>query len=158
MLVSHVAYCLLWVAVRFLDDVTCEQTPHPVSADLQALRDRYSAHAISRDLEHIKHDLSKVLHLAEVGDLNTEETTFYFMRMHDFDDNNQLDGLEMMQAFEHLMEHNNQTFDDHTVEGMVDNLLTVDGNQDGFVSYPEWINYIKTTTHEQGKKTEHTET
>lgn len=152
MLVTDLKCFLLWVAAVLAETCASEQTPHSVSPDVRDLRSRYSASAIVRDLEHIKKDLSKVLHLAQVGELNTEETTFYFMRMHDFDDNNMLDGLEMMQAFEHLMEHNNQTFDGKALEGMVDNLLTVDTNQDGFVSYPEWMTYVQNVNKEEPKQ------
>ncbi|KAG0414581.1 hypothetical protein HPB47_008277 [Ixodes persulcatus] len=114
-----------------------------LSADLADLRSKYSAAEIVRDTDHIRRDLSRVLHLAQLGELETEETTFYFMRMHDYDDNDKLDGLEMMQAFGHLMEHNNETADETKLLGMVDSLLSVDVNLDGFVSYPEWISYVR---------------
>ncbi|XP_065297284.1 cell growth regulator with EF hand domain protein 1-like isoform X2 [Dermacentor albipictus] len=115
----------------------------PTFEELEDLRSRYSAVQISRDSEHIKRDLSRVLVLAQQGDLDTEETTFYFMRMHDYDDNNQLDGLELMQAFDHLLEHNNETSSEAKLVAMVDNLLTVDVNDDGLVSFPEWLSYIR---------------
>ncbi|XP_037577718.1 cell growth regulator with EF hand domain protein 1-like isoform X2 [Dermacentor silvarum] len=115
----------------------------PTFEELEDLRSRYSAVQISRDSEHIKRDLSRVLALAQQGDLDTEETTFYFMRMHDYDDNNQLDGLELLQAFDHLLEHNNETSTETKLVAMVDNLLTVDVNDDGLVSFPEWLSYIR---------------
>lgn len=65
------------------------------------------------------------------------------MRMHDFDDNNVLDGQELIQAFAHLLEHNNETWTEKKLIAMVDNLLTVDTNEDGFVSFSEWLTYIR---------------
>lgn len=115
----------------------------PVLDELEDLRTRYSAVEISRDSEHIKKDLSRVLDLAQQGDLDTEETTFYFMRMHDYDDNNHLDGIELMQAFDHLLEHNNETSSAQKLVAMADNLLAVDADDDGFVSFPEWLSFIR---------------
>lgn len=132
----------LWLADAEILDVEGD----PTFDELEDIRDRYSAVKIVRDTEHIKRDLSRVLDLAEHGELDTEETTFLFMRMHDFDDNNVLDGQELMQAFGHLLEHNNETWSEKKLVAMVDNLLTVDSNQDGFVSFPEWLSYIRSAT------------
>ncbi|KAH6928786.1 hypothetical protein HPB50_019507 [Hyalomma asiaticum] len=122
--------------------------------ELEKLRSRYSAVQISRDSEHIKRDLSRVLLFAQQGDLDTEETTFYFMRMHDYDENNHLDGLELMQAFDHLLEHNNETSTETKLVAMVDNLLTVDANNDGLVSFPEWLTYIRSASPKEDRHSE----
>ncbi|KAK8761526.1 hypothetical protein V5799_027205 [Amblyomma americanum] len=63
--------------------------------------------------------------------------------MHDYDDNNNLDGLELMKAFDHLLEHNNETSTEKKLVAMADNLLTVDADDDGFVSFPEWLSFIR---------------
>lgn len=122
--------------------------------ELEKLRSRYSAVQISRDSEHIKRDLSRVLLFAQQGDLDTEETTFYFMRMHDYDENNHLDGLELMQAFDHLLEHSNETSTETKLVAMVDNLLTVDANNDGLVSFPEWLTYIRNASPKENRHSE----
>ncbi|XP_035220657.1 multiple coagulation factor deficiency protein 2 homolog [Stegodyphus dumicola] len=58
--------------------------------------------------------------------------------MHDFDDNGKLDGLELVAAMTHAMEHS----DDHNLpfqekEAIVDSFFSYDDNMDGFISYPE---------------------
>ncbi|KAL1414685.1 hypothetical protein MTO96_000807 [Rhipicephalus appendiculatus] len=80
-----------YAAIPEEDDAGSDQGV-PSFEEIEDLRSRYSAVQISRDSEHIKRDLSRVLLFAKEGNLDTEETTFYFMRMHDYDDNNQLDG------------------------------------------------------------------
>nr|XP_037280172.1 uncharacterized protein LOC119173461 [Rhipicephalus microplus] len=132
-----------YAAIPEVDDAGVDQGA-PSFQEIEDLRSRYSAVQISRDSEHIKRDLSRVLLFAKEGNLDTEETTFYFMRMHDYDDNNQLDGLELMQAFDHLLDHNNETSTETKLVAMVDNLMAVDANDDGFVSFPEWLAFIRT--------------
>uniref|UniRef100_A0A224YB52 Kazal/vWf domain containing protein n=1 Tax=Rhipicephalus zambeziensis TaxID=60191 RepID=A0A224YB52_9ACAR len=74
--------------------------------------------------------------------MTDEQVTFYFFHMHDFDDNHLLDGIELASAMQHSIEHfiepsklAHQSFD--SVIMIVDGLLTLDKNNDGFVSYPE---------------------
>ncbi|XP_077540424.1 longistatin-like isoform X2 [Haemaphysalis longicornis] len=140
----------LWYAKAEMLDAEAD----PTFDELEDIRNRYSAIEIVRDTEHIKRDLSRVLDLAQHGDLDTEETTFLFMRMHDFDDNNMLDGLELIQAFAHLLEHNNETRTEKKLVAMVDNLFTIDTNQDGFVSFPEWLSYIRSVSAKDKQSTE----
>ncbi|XP_037519609.1 multiple coagulation factor deficiency protein 2 homolog [Rhipicephalus sanguineus] len=143
-----------YAAIPEEDDARSDQEG-PTFEEIEDLRTRYSAVQISRDSEHIKRDLSRVLLFAREGNLDTEETTFYFMRMHDYDDNNQLDGLELMQAFDHLLEHNNETSTEAKLVAMVDNLMAVDANNDGLVSFPEWLAFIRTTNPKEHENIEH---
>lgn len=86
------------------------------------------------------------------GTFTAEESIFYLMRMHDFDDNNQLDGLEMMRAFNHAHDVPGQHGEEHgdhsdppldTLIQLVDDSMKHDTNQDGFLSFAEWVQGYK---------------
>ncbi|KAL1414689.1 hypothetical protein MTO96_000811 [Rhipicephalus appendiculatus] len=90
--------------------------------------------------DHIKEDLANLVDIRDAGEITEEQVTFYFFRMHDFDDNHMLDGIELASAMQHSIEHfvepsKHQSFD--SVITIVDGLLMLDKNNDGFVSYPE---------------------
>lgn len=95
-----------------------------------------------RDVDHIKEDLANLVDIRNAGEMTEEQVTFYFFRMHDFDDNTMLDGIELTSAMQHSLEHfvdpshlGPESFE--SVILMVDGLLMLDTNNDGFVSYPE---------------------
>ncbi|XP_065297292.1 solute carrier family 22 member 6-B-like isoform X4 [Dermacentor albipictus] len=105
-------------------------------------RERWDATDVVRDVEHIKEDLAALVDLKNTGELTEEEITFYFFRMHDFDGNTMLDGIELLSAMQHTFDHGfapaglgQQSFDD--MIKLVDGALMLDANNDGFVSYPE---------------------
>lgn len=121
-----------------------DQPPiQPGEAD--ALRKKWSAVEVVRDLGHIKKDLAKMIELEGAGALSQDELYFYYFRMHDFDNNNKLDGQEMMAAMFHTSHHDED--DEHgkvplvipeqDIANYVDSVLLADKNQDGFISYPE---------------------
>nr|XP_050026468.1 multiple coagulation factor deficiency protein 2 homolog [Dermacentor andersoni] len=105
-------------------------------------RERWDATDVVRDVEHIREDLATLVDLKNTGELTEEEITFYFFRMHDFDGNAMLDGIELLSAMQHTIDHGfvpagvgQQSFDD--MIKLVDGALMLDANNDGFVSYPE---------------------
>uniref|UniRef100_G3MLJ1 EF-hand domain-containing protein n=1 Tax=Amblyomma maculatum TaxID=34609 RepID=G3MLJ1_AMBMU len=104
-------------------------------------RERWDATDVVRDVEHIKEDLAALVDLKKAGELTEEEITFYFFRMHDFDDNKMLDGIEMMAAMRHTIEHGfAPNVQEQSVDGLislVDGAMMLDTNFDGFISYPE---------------------
>lgn len=121
-----------------------QQQMQPNEAD--ALRKKWSAVEVVRDLGHIKKDLAKMIELEGAGALSQDELYFYYFRMHDFDNNNKLDGQEMMAAMFHTNHHEED--DEHDgkapliipeqdIASYVDSVLQADKNQDGFISYPE---------------------
>lgn len=107
-------------------------------------RKKWDAADIIRDVEHIKEDLSTLIHLQKTGEMTKEEITFYYFRMHDFDDNELLDGIEMLAAMQHSLEHvqavENVGLTEQPLERVieiVDSAMMLDTNLDGYISYPE---------------------
>ncbi|XP_022708812.1 multiple coagulation factor deficiency protein 2-like [Varroa jacobsoni] len=114
------------------------------------IRVKYSSGAIVRDMDHIRQDLHQVIQLSGDGTFTIEESIFYLMRMHDFDDNNQLDGLEMMRAFTHAHEGHKQGENEdnphpllETLVQLVDDTMRHDSNMDGHLSFAEWLQGYK---------------
>ena len=69
---------------------------------------------------------------------------FHYFRLHDYDGNKKLDGLELMKALSHY--HNESGIEDKestTEDAMaktVDQILSYDDtNNDGYIDYPEYI-------------------
>lgn len=106
-----------------------------------AVRQKYGMKDIIHDIEHLKEDLKTITDLQLEGKLTEDETVFYFFRMHDFDDNNKLDGWELLAAMKHMSDHghnkdNAETGISETVAA-VDALMMFDKNEDGFLEYAE---------------------
>ena len=95
---------------------------------------------------HIKEHLNEGAEV-NLDEMSDEEIHFYYFTLHDFDQNNKLDGLEILYA---INDHQNGT-DKYPVyhteeEGaeMVDNVLrSMDQNSDGYIDYPEYTNALK---------------
>ncbi|KAK8756944.1 hypothetical protein V5799_000355 [Amblyomma americanum] len=115
--------------------------PQPSSPAVAELHNKWSAKEVVRDLEHIKKDVAKIMQLQSTGEMSTEELYFYYFRMHDFDDNNLLDGHEIKAAMLHSFAHQagveNRTLPEESIISYVDTALKSDVNQDGYISYPE---------------------
>uniref|UniRef100_V5IBS9 Putative conserved secreted protein n=2 Tax=Ixodes ricinus TaxID=34613 RepID=V5IBS9_IXORI len=115
---------------------------HHQYSDTDQLKKKWSAHDVVRDVEHIKEDLAKLIELQKDGDISDEEIAFYYLRMHDFDNNSLLDGHEIMAAMHHTKEAHNHDGEGHHSDvdeliRLTDSALEGDLNQDGFLSYPE---------------------
>lgn len=110
------------------------------AVEAEAIRKKYGAKDFVRDMEHLKEDLAKITELQMEGKLTDEEMVFYFFRMHDFDDNNLLDGLELLAAIKHTEEHQVRDLPtpplDHMISA-VDAMLELDKDNDGYLNYFE---------------------
>lgn len=106
---------------------------------------RYNSKEIEHDLHHIREDLKNLIELEDAGSITGEQLIFYAIRMHDFDNNNELDGLEIMQMIHHQHEVEGAVREakegpnEEEIINSVDRFLKRDLNLDGFVSFPEWI-------------------
>lgn len=82
--------------------------------------------------------------------LDSEEATqFHYFKLHDYDNNNKLDGLELYAAIAHF-EHEGKPeeqdnpesiqLDESQLQHLVDTILEQDdANDDGFVDYYEFV-------------------
>merc|ERR1712170_91938 len=103
---------------------------------------------IQGDKAHLSEELEEAFNKEAIENMTAEERDFHYFRIHDFDKNNLLDGLEVFKALVHESEHEkNETeqnseaeksFDD--IVEMIDKVLEEDDtNKDGFLSYSEFV-------------------
>ncbi|KAF8768057.1 Multiple coagulation factor deficiency protein like [Argiope bruennichi] len=139
---GHVILCFVFVLCC---TVMCH-VGRPVAPELQELRKRWGASDIIRDLDHIKQDVQKITKLQDTGEISTNEALFYFLRMHDFDDNRKLDGHELLAAMTHALEHHEteKPMSIEEKENIVDSFFAYDDNNDGLISYPELRKHLST--------------
>lgn len=127
--------------------VTADLPPPDSTAGGEAaeLRKKWSAVQVARDLGHIRRDVAKMIELGNAGVMSQDELSFYYFRMHDFDNNNLLDGQEMMAAMYHTSHHDEgehaegkmEIIPEADIASYVDSALLADKNLDGYISYPE---------------------
>ncbi|XP_015924343.3 multiple coagulation factor deficiency protein 2 homolog [Parasteatoda tepidariorum] len=121
---------------------------------------KWGVEHVMRDLEHIKHDIKEMMDLKTTGKLSQLEMLFYMIRMHDFDNNGGLDGIEFRVALSHSLEHNTDAVNEERtaekIEEMIENLMKVDDNNDGFINYGELRSHLQQEQREaeMNKKTE----
>ncbi|XP_030371104.1 multiple coagulation factor deficiency protein 2 [Scaptodrosophila lebanonensis] len=107
-----------------------------------------------RSSDRIEDDLKDMGVQANMDEMSEEEKIFYMFKAHDNDNNNALDGLEMIQS---AMHHNYDYFkksdrDDylqnasdeleHFIEAIDKFLLIADENNDGLLHYPEFVKAV----------------
>ncbi|XP_070576806.1 multiple coagulation factor deficiency protein 2 homolog [Ptychodera flava] len=104
---------------------------------------------VVRDKEHVKEHLKDVAGEIDENEMTDEELEFHYFKMHDFDNNTKLDGLEMLAALTHMMEHD-LSMDDKLSEEIqsrigyyseiIDKVLEEDDfNNDGYLTYLEYV-------------------
>ncbi|XP_035438174.2 multiple coagulation factor deficiency protein 2 homolog [Spodoptera frugiperda] len=101
------------------------------------------------DTKHIEED-AQVLTAEALSKMTPEELEFHYFSAHDFDKNSMLDGLELLKAVYHTIEHEAPDPDaDSSIEpeandldayiALVDRTLESDDKDgDGYVSYAEY--------------------
>ena len=76
--------------------------------------------------------------------MSDQDLLFHYFRLHDYDNNRKLDGLELMQAMndyhkESGIEEEKETSEE-AMASTVDKILKYDDtNNDGYIDYPEYI-------------------
>lgn len=76
--------------------------------------------------------------------MSDEDLQFHYFKLHDYDNNNKLDGIELGNAMTHFHEEDgNQdttTYTDEQLASMVDQILEEDDiNKDGYIDYTEFV-------------------
>ncbi|XP_064621725.1 multiple coagulation factor deficiency protein 2 homolog [Lineus longissimus] len=105
----------------------------------------------THDKAHIKDHLDGEVK-ANTADMTDEELEFHYFKLHDYDGNNKLDGLEIALALKHHensdpnevnggpQKDNPQGMSEKEVIELVDSvLLDEDLNNDGYVDYHEFV-------------------
>ncbi|CAG5132549.1 unnamed protein product [Candidula unifasciata] len=99
--------------------------------------------------DHILEHLQKVVATKPKEQLTPEELEFHYFKLHDYDNNNQLDGLEIAKAVTHTHTDQNVTegsgpdstlvMSDEQLASTVDGILTTfDHDKNGYVAYFEF--------------------
>lgn len=109
-------------------------------------RTKRSEDKIEEDKAHLSEELEAAFSREVIENMTAEERDYHYFRIHDFDKNDLLDGLEVFKAIIHEHEHDtnnteedatNKSFDD--IVEMIDKVLEEDDtNKDGFLSYSEF--------------------
>lgn len=105
---------------------------------------------VTHDRDHIKEHLKEEIEFKE-EEMSDEDLQFHYFRLHDYDGNRKLDGLEIMHAISHYQNESGVTDKEETSDEAnsrtVDQILDEDDlNSDGYIDYPEYIASHKTTT------------
>lgn len=117
---------------------------------------REKAHV--QDRAHIQEHLSEMLGPnQDMSKMSEEELQFHYFKLHDNDDNNKLDGLELIKSLihwhveesKHIAQQGGQQptphgttklFTDQELANMIDPILDMDDrNKDGYIDYPEFV-------------------
>ncbi|KAJ8976822.1 hypothetical protein NQ317_011818 [Molorchus minor] len=103
------------------------------------------------DTEHIQEHLEEIVPKPDLSKMTDEELEFYYFQLHDKDKNSKLDGLELLQAISHIGGHDYDTNDENEAKDgffedfeyfveLIDKVLIEDDvDQDGYLSYPEYV-------------------
>jgi len=104
------------------------------------------------DQEHIKEHLNEIVDKPK-EEMSEEELEFHYFKLHDYDNNNKLDGTEIVKAITHFHQdeeegdtkeahHQEQAkvFSDAEIANIVDMVIKEDDlNNDGYIEYPEFV-------------------
>ena len=102
-------------------------------------------HTRSHILEHLENVIEKT-----EDDMTEDELQLHYFKMHDYDNNNKLDGLELIQALTHFHHDDDEDDPQHKQEqpammsekelvDLIDPIFEEeDENGDGYIDYPEF--------------------
>jgi len=105
------------------------------------------------DKQHIASHLHGIVTDPDLSKMSEQELQFHYFKMHDNDNNNKLDGSELIKSLIHWHVEESKhlgtnappmgttkMFNDNELEQMIYPILEMDDkNMDGFIDYPEFI-------------------
>ena len=79
--------------------------------------------------------------------MSDEDLQFHYFKLHDYDNNNKLDGIELGNAMTHFHDEENPqdqtettSYTDEQLSSMIDQILEEDDvNKDGYIDYTEFV-------------------
>ncbi|XP_034838946.1 lymphotoxin beta receptor inhibitor isoform X1 [Maniola hyperantus] len=116
---------------------------------------------IAHEREHIQEHMEVPI---DTSKMSEQELQFHYFKMHDADNNNKLDGCELIKSLIHWHEqgHKQQPqpgtpapeekiFKDDELTNLIDPILNMDDhNRDGFIDYPEFIKAQQKNQNKEG--------
>jgi len=123
------------------------QHHHPHSGQPQVL----NVANIAQEKEHIAEHLAVPM---DTSKMSEQELQFHYFKMHDSDNNNKLDGCELIKSLIHWHEQGHtdpatgqkqagakdKLFSDEELHKLIDPILSMDDtNGDGYIDYPEFV-------------------
>ncbi|CAD6240981.1 GSCOCG00009036001-RA-CDS [Cotesia congregata] len=101
---------------------------------------------IAHEKEHIAEHLDVPM---DTSKMTEQELQFHYFKMHDADNNNKLDGCELIKSLIHWHEETKdpkspngegKIFQDKELIDLIDPILNMDDtNKDGYIDYPEFV-------------------
>lgn len=117
----------------------------------QIVESAASQHRLDRnmvqDKDHIMEHLEGVIDKPE-KDMTPQELQLHYFKMHDYDGNNLLDGLELATAISHVHREergeNSQPMKEEELIALIDDVLRDDDkNNDGYIDYAEFAKSLE---------------
>ncbi|MBN3320316.1 MCFD2 protein, partial [Atractosteus spatula] len=102
---------------------------------------------IVQDKDHIMEHLEGVIEKPE-SDMTPQELQLHYFKMHDYDGNNLLDGLELATAITHVHKEErgetSQPMKEEDLISLIDDVLRDDDkNNDGYIDYAEFAKSLE---------------
>ncbi|XP_072170417.1 multiple coagulation factor deficiency protein 2 homolog [Diadema setosum] len=96
-----------------------------------------------QDRDHIREHLDGYIDLDKPeSEMTEKELQLYYFKIHDYDKNNRLDGLELLNAMTHYHHDGSpsaEPLQEDDLVNLIDPILRDDDkNQDGYIDYPEY--------------------
>lgn len=117
---------------------------------------------IAQEREHIQEHMDVPI---DTSKMSEQELQFHYFKMHDADNNNKLDGCELIKSLIHWHEQGHKQenaqgsppvgekiFKDDELINLIDPILNMDDhNRDGYIDYPEFIRAQQKNMNKEGK-------
>ncbi|XP_046885147.1 multiple coagulation factor deficiency protein 2 [Hypomesus transpacificus] len=138
--------CLLLVSSCLLYVHSDEQQQQPETTE-----GHHAHHGLDKnmvqDKDHIMEHLEGVIDKPE-NDMSPQELQLHYFKMHDYDGNNLLDGLELATAISHVHKEergeDSQPMKEEDLISLIDDVLRDDDkNDDGYIDYAEFAKSLE---------------
>ncbi|KAJ8706520.1 hypothetical protein PYW07_012598 [Mythimna separata] len=116
---------------------------------------------IAQERDHIQEHMDVPI---DTSKMSEQELQFHYFKMHDADNNNKLDGCELIKSLIHWHEQGHKQapqagtppvgekiFGDDELVNLIDPILNMDDhNRDGYIDYPEFVRAQQKSQQKQG--------
>ncbi|XP_076830690.1 multiple coagulation factor deficiency protein 2 [Brachyhypopomus gauderio] len=139
-----------WTLLLSCTLVRSHESPHPAGShqdgDAYPPITRLDRNMV-QDKDHIMEHLDGVINKPE-ADMTPQELQLHYFKMHDYDGNNLLDGLELATAITHVHKEEgsekNQPMKEEDLIRLIDEVLRDDDkNNDGYIDYAEFARSLQ---------------